>query len=118
MDHVGNVVGRCRIKFRLFDTESLLNPRKRRFLKGSVNSLRVHFFATLPRIVLSSTSVMFIACIDRVAKKRSVRRKQILKDVSAEIADVGKIIDRRPAGIHADRIVVANDLFDLRAIRY
>jgi hypothetical protein len=28
--------------------------------------------------------------------------KQILEDVSAEVSDVGVIVDRRPAGIHAD----------------
>ena len=78
-------------------------------VKGAVNASRVTLFSMAPLIVLSSTSVRFIACSITIAEKFNGATQEVLEDIGPEIADVGKIVHRRPAGIHADRMAIARD---------
>jgi len=57
---------------------------------------------------------MFIHVADVVSALAQKAIKKIDGDECAEIADVAVVIDGRPAGIHADAIVVERmEIFDL-----
>ena len=69
--------------------------------------------ATALRMILSSTSVMFITWLSGKPLARSHLRSRSTKREGAEIADVGEVVDGRSAGVHADGVVVGRGkLFD------
>ena len=70
--------------------------------------------ATALRMILSSTSVMFMTWSSWKPLARSQRAQQVDESEGAEIADVGEVVDRGPAGVHADGVVARRrELFHL-----
>ena len=65
-----------------------------------VNSRSVVLFSRTRLMILSSTSVMFMTCCHLVAGKFQRAADEVGEDERAPVADVGEVIDRRPAAIH------------------
>ena len=57
-------------------------------------------------MILSSTSVMFITWSSLIAARPQPAAQDVLESERAEIADVDEVVNRRPAGVHADDVVV------------
>ena len=58
------------------------------------------------RMILSSTSVMFITWRTGTPVSSRKRRRTSICKKCAEVADVAVVVDRRPAGIHAQRLAI------------
>ena len=61
--------------------------------------------AAAPRMILSSMSVMFMTQRTGVAAPAQVADEQVGEQERAEVADVGRAVDRRAARVDADQVV-------------
>ena len=103
-DHLGDVVGGGRIDFRRLYVE-LLQVGEERVLVGLrvVGERHAGGVRAADRLVVHVSEVHHLPDLHAVELDHAAQ--DVLERVRAEVADVGEIVDRRPARVEADGVV-------------
>ena len=110
----GDVLGGARVVLRPARRAGDRGRRRNDSMNGAVYSASGTPGLWAPRIVLSSTSVMFITWVTPKPRQLQAPAQQVLEQKGAQVADVDIVVDRRPAGVEADvRRVEGDQRFEL-----